>query len=269
MTLEEALWYGRIKIGPDPSIHLLSFATGLNLTEIHLNRQRILSSEENTMLNKAIARYESGEPLQYILGHWSFFGFEFNVDPRVLIPRPETEILVETALSFIRPGMRVLDLCTGSGCIGVALALMAEEVTVTAVDIDSSALALAQENCVKNQVPPGRMEFIVSDLFSQLNNRTFDVIISNPPYILTDDITGLDANVRDFEPRLALDGGADGLDLYRRIIPESKKHLNSGGGLFLEIGPPEVSALMHGENYHNVNVVKDYVGRDRVVWGLV
>lgn len=195
-------------------------------------------------------------------------GLDFWVRPEVLIPRPDTEILVECVLDFIQTSRPlVLDLCTGSGCIGIALAHYSAA-SVTAIDISPQALALAQKNAVLNGVD--NIHFRLSDLFTNLpENQRYDLIVSNPPYIPTAEIAALDEDVRLFEPHTALDGGADGLDLYRRIIQESPSRLRSGGALFLELGDRAgVEALMRQAGFVNITVTRDYAGFERVLSGV-
>jgi len=264
MTLREALHQSSIP--RHEAIALMSHATGLSSTEIALKSEQALRASCEALFFVGVQRRLRGEPLQYILGQWSFMGFDFNTDARALIPRPETEILVQTVLDYVwhvnRPGLHVLDLCAGSGCIGIALARLAD-IYVTAADISQDALSLAAENAALNHVTE-RMCFVQSDLFEALVGEKFDVIVSNPPYIPRGEMDALAFEVRDFEPLNALDGGTDGCDLYRRIIPESLRHLNAGGALFLEIGPPEVADMLPG-----AQVVNDYTGRKRVVWACV
>ena len=212
---------------------------------------------------KAVANMASrrlaGEPLAYILGKWEFYGLELNVDPDVLIPRVDTEVLVQEAIQAYlgrKNDPRVLDLCCGSGCIALAVA---ENTTaeVTAADVSETALGYARKNLADTAA-----RVVQSDLFSALGGETFDVIVCNPPYIATAVIETLSPEVQ-AEPREALDGGADGLDVYRRLAAEYAEHLNPGGVLLLEIGYDQgesVPALFGGGR-----VYKDYAGNDRIV----
>lgn len=205
--------------------------------------------------NALLERRVLGEPLQYVLGEWEFMGLPMRTDARALIPRPDTEILCEAALKRIRPGARVLDLCCGSGCIGIALAKLGGAV-VTASDISPDALALARENAAWNGVS---LTLVRSDLFADIAG-TFDLIVSNPPYLDAEEMAGLDASVR-FEPALALDGGPDGLSFYRRIRADYARFLNPGGALLLEIGYRQKDAVT--ALFGNADCLYDYGNRPR------
>lgn len=208
----------------------------------------------------------TGRPLWYIYGDTDFCGYKIKVDERVLIPRPETEELAMLAIAAAEEGDSVLDLCTGSGAIAIAVSKELErskrKVKMTAVDISADALALAKENAAANEAD---ILFVQSDLFTRLRGR-FDVIVSNPPYIPSAEISRLQREVRDYEPKLALDGGADGLDFYRRIAANASKHLNSGGTLIMEVGEGEVAEvvkLFKGNAYSMI--MQDFNGVDRYV----
>ena len=208
------------------------------------------------------------EPLQYILGSWDFMGLSFVVRPEVLIPRPDTEILVESALEELHDGMRVLDLCTGTGCVIISLLKYSNGCEGVAVDISEHALALAKENAAAI-IPDETLEIIYSDLYENVEGE-YDIIVSNPPYIDTDVIATLEPEVKDYEPHLALDGGDDGLDLVRRIIDEAGANLCCGGALLMEIGADQgerVCELMRKAGFVDVECVRDYAGLDRVVKG--
>lgn len=216
-------------------------------------------SETDLRAIKALLRRRlSGEPLQYVLGEWEFFGLPFYVDGSVLIPRPDTERLVETALGLLSDDRRdVLDLCCGSGCIGVALAACGGA-NVTAADISADALELTERNAHRNGVS---IRTVQSDLFENVEG-TFDLIVSNPPYLSKEEMDGRDESLR-FEPELALYGGEDGLEFYRRIACGYKRFLKPGGALLLEIGmtqKEEVSAL-----FEHAECILDYGGRPRVI----
>jgi release factor glutamine methyltransferase len=191
-----------------------------------------------------------------------FYGYTLKVDERVLIPRPETEILVENALKNINKESRVLDLCTGSGAIAIAVA-KESGAKVVAVDISQDAIALASENAKLNGVD---VEFIQSNMFENISEQKFDVIISNPPYIKTQDILSLQREVKDFEPNIALDGGQDGYDFYRIICEQAKNHLSLGGVLLLECGLGQAQCVKNMLNdFTSVEIIKDYENIDRIV----
>lgn len=217
---------------------------------------------------EAIQRRAMHVPLQYITHEQSFCGFDFYVNESVLIPRQDTEILVETVLKDGGQGA-LLDLCTGSGCIALALAGLGNFSEVTAADISGAALAVASENARRNGV---RIELLHSDLFSALGERRFDVITANPPYIRTEDIEELTPEVREHEPRLALDGMADGLLFYRRLAAECPGRLRNGGRVYFEIGCDQaesVQALLSEQGFTELRCVKDLNGLDRVISGRI
>jgi len=262
MTIGECLKYGSNEIGQRDAMLLLCHISGKNSAYIMLHYDKPLQNEVE--FRRCVSRCKQGEPLQYIIGKWDFMGHTFNVDSRALIPRPETELLVEEALNFLRScnvaKPHVLDMCTGSGCIASVIA-RAGEYNVTAVDISQDALDLACENG-KNL----GINFVQSDLFEQINDR-YDLIISNPPYITTNEMGALSPVVSNYEPHLALHGGQDGMDIYRRLIPNSVKFLRPGGALFLEIGPAAVRNIMVESGFANVSMKPDYAGLDRIVYG--
>ena len=233
----------------------------LGLKSLNLSANRAVSEAEISQLEAALSRRIAGEPLQYILGKAWWMGLCLRVDERVLIPRQDTETLAELALQFLRPipSPRVLDLCTGSGAIGLCIAHDRSDARVTLADISSEALEVARENA---RLLGAQVETAQGDLFAPLAGREFDLIACNPPYIPTGEIGGLQAEVQK-EPRLALDGGADGLDFYRRIADEAPRYLAGGGYLLLEVGIGQaeaVVALVGGE------AVRDLNGVERVVW---
>ncbi len=204
----------------------------------------------------------TGRPLWYCIGNADFYGYTIKVDERVLIPRPETELLVEKALPYCNSEKKVLDLCTGSGAVAIAINKKSGAL-VCASDNSTDALALAEENAKINNA---EIQFIKSDLFEELKGCEYDVIISNPPYIESAVIETLQKEVKDFEPHVALDGGADGLDFYRIIAKKAKKHLTKGGVLLLECGDGQagkVAELL--KQYKNIQIIKDLEGIERIV----
>lgn len=217
-----------------------------------------LTEADAKALDPMIERRLSGEPLPYILGEWEFFGLPFYVNRSVLIPRPDTECMVETALQKLTPERnRVLDLCCGSGCIGIALAVRGGA-KVTAADISADALEVTERNARRNGVS---VDTIRSDFLDGIEG-SFDLIVCNPPYLSQEDMDGRDLSLR-FEPELALYGGADGLDFYRRLAAEYRRVLKPDGTLLIEIGmtqEQDVSALFPGSK-----CIHDYGGRPRVI----
>lgn len=210
-----------------------------------------------------ILRRKAHEPVQYILGYTEFCGLRFEVDRNVLIPRQDTEILVEQVMK-VSEGKKVLDMCTGSGCIIVTLTKLGKISYGVGADVSENALAVSKLNARNNKAD---VRFVKTDLFSEIEEK-FDIIVSNPPYIESEVIDTLMPEVRDYEPRLALDGTSDGLKFYRRIAAEAKQYLNQGGRLFFEIGCEQaeaVSGILEKEGYADIQTVKDLAGLDRVV----
>lgn len=266
MIVQEALNIGAEAIGHHESRLLLSHITGLTLSEMIIKNTQPLEDKSVGAFFAAIERRKSHEPLQYILGKWDFMGLTFKIDKRALIPRPETELLVEEALIYIRKLKRpakVLDICTGSGCIAVAISRLLPEAAVTAIDISPAALALAKENAA---IHGCNITFIESNLLDNLPYQTFDVIISNPPYIPTQDLETLQPELS-HEPKLALDGGIDGLDIYHVLVPQCYDFLVPGGVLLLELGPPGVETIMERACYDTIQQIKDYAGHNRILTG--
>lgn len=232
--------------------------------------QQVAPEAEEKYLNWIRQRAEH-IPLQQLTGEQGFMGLTFNVNEHVLIPRQDTEILVEEVLKELHDGMRVLDMCTGSGCILLSLLHYSNDCEGLGVDLSAEALEVAGRNVLKVLTPEKaeHAHFLQSDLFEKVEGK-FEIIVSNPPYIASAEVEKLMPEVRDHEPRMALDGTEDGLYFYRRIIEEAGKHLVSSGMLFFEIGYDQgqaVSELMRTEGYCEVQVVQDYVGLDRVVFG--
>ena len=213
-----------------------------------------------------LARRMNHEPVQYITGEQEFCGLCFCVQPGVLIPRPETELLAEAVFTESK-GKRVLDMCTGSGCIAVTVAKLGEPAFTAASDYSAEALAVAKKNA---KLLDADVTFYHGDLFAAVEGM-YDIIVSNPPYIRSEVIEGLMPEVREFEPRLALDGTEDGLLFYRRIIAEAKEYLTPGGRLMFEIGHDQgetVPEILEAEGYVSIEVKKDYAGLDRMVFAV-
>ena len=222
--------------------------------------QREAGPEKIARLETILSRREAGEPLQYIFGEWDFMGLSFSVRPGVLIPRGDTEILCEKALSLIRAKRykTVLDLCCGSGCIGISIRKYADA-DVTCADIDETCLKLVKENAARNGVT---VSLAQGDLFGAVGGCRFDMICCNPPYLSEADMAVLQKEVR-HEPALALYGGTDGLDYYRRISAEYRRHLNPGGAMLLEIGSTQADPV--GRLFPGSEIIKDYAGLPRVI----
>lgn len=244
---------------------LLEEDSGLDYSHLLMQMNEQLPEETAEKLRGHVAQRKKRIPLQQIIGYTEFMGLKFYVNEHVLCPRQDTEVLVEEALKKIKPGMKVLDLCTGSGCIAVSLAKLGFA-DVTATDISEDALAIARRNSQENGVD---VHFFKGDLYDALPEQIrYDMIVSNPPYIPTSVINTLEPEVRDHEPGIALDGTADGLAFYRRIISDSGNYLKEGGHLLFEIGYDQgtaVSELLRNNAYEDIHVIKDYSRNDRVV----
>ena len=238
--------------------------TDRNTLLVHGDRP-VTEDEEKKYL-AFVERRSVHEPLQQITGWQEFMGLRFRVTEDVLVPRQDTETLVEEVMRYLRDGMEILDVCTGSGCILLSLLRYSNGCRGVGCDISEKALAVARENAEKLGLSA---EFIQSDLFESIEGK-FEYIVSNPPYIRKDVIPTLMEEVKDHEPLIALDGGVDGLDFYRRITGEATEHLYPGGMLFFEIGYDQgeaVKMLMEEEGYEEVTVSQDLAGLDRVVYG--
>lgn len=273
MTLRECLSYGRDYLRyhniADSDIDawlLLEYTAKIDRNYYFMHQfeeiSNILADEYKILL----VRRSEHVPLQYLTNEQEFMGFKFKVNENVLIPRQDTEILVEEAVKRLKPNMRVLDMCTGSGCIAVSLKRLVRDIEVSAADISSKALAVAIENAELNSAD---IKFIQSDLFENVKGK-FDIIISNPPYIPSETVDELMEEVRGHEPRLALDGMSDGLHFYRLIVRESLECLENNGFLIFEIGYDQneaISNIMKAAGFKDVIGIKDLSGLDRVVIG--
>jgi len=247
---------------------LLCSALGMDRVGLYVNHDKPLTPPELASCRAVVARRARREPLQYILGSQDFYGLDFEVAPGVLIPRHDTETLVQEAVNRCRRDARVLDIGVGSGCIAVTLAKALPEAEVFGVDSSPEALALAERNAGRHGVV---LHLFLGSLFEPFSGRRFDLIVSNPPYIPTLDLVSLQPEVRDFEPRGALDGGADGLDYYRRIIPAAEGYLNHDGWLICEIGIGQASQVLtlfeQTGFFHDLFTAPDAGGIERVVGG--
>ncbi|MGF7183949.1 release factor glutamine methyltransferase [Desulfitispora alkaliphila] len=259
---------------------LLARATSLTRVELYTKDQQVLTEAQLAWYKGAIEERSKGYPLQYLLGEQSFMGLRFRVTPQVLIPRSDTEILVEEALEHAeatrgklgKEQLKVADVCTGSGAIAVSIAVHAPDAQVWALDISQEALAIAQQNAADNGASD-RITFMAGDLLEPLmesEQQLFHMILSNPPYISTEGFSQVEEGVKQYEPRLALAGGADGLDFYRRLVVEAPPLLTPGGVLAVEIGWDQQAAvekLFIEAGFEEVHTVNDYQGHPRVVMG--
>jgi release factor glutamine methyltransferase len=253
---------------------LLAHLLGLPRMQLYLNFERKLSQTELDSFRELVKRRGQREPLQHIVGSTSFCGLEISVNRYVLIPRQETELLAEKGWSFLNrfraqdSTVTGLDLGTGSGCLGIALAVHCPDAQIVATDISADALELARQNAARHNVV-NRIDFLQGDAFAALKSpKLFDLMISNPPYIPTDEIQTLQIEVREHDPRQALDGGADGLVFYRRISAEAKPFLKPGGKIMLEFGDGQAEAIreiFESEKWIVEAIVEDYNQRPRIL----
>ena len=244
---------------------LMEMACKIDRNFYYMHMMEDMTEEQAKQYQLLIKRRAERVPLQYITGEQEFMGLTFTVNSSVLIPRQDTETLVEEALKAAKPGMNILDMCTGSGCVLISI-LKNVDAKGIGYDISKQALNVAKENAKRNHVV---CEFERSDLFENVDG-TYDIIVSNPPYIPTEVIHTLMPEVKEFEPMEALDGMEDGLHFYRRIVREAKEHLAKGGYLMLEIGHDQgvsVSEMLEYGGYAEVRVIKDLARNDRVVIG--
>jgi len=248
--------------------YIVSHVLGVSTHALYTQKTLAVSPRQQRQIQRMLSLRIKGKPLQYILGNQPFYGLTFKVSPRVLIPRPETELLVDktlkTADAFDAPD--ILDLCTGSGCIAVTLKTKLPKASITASDISRAALRVAKANAKTNEVD---VRFIHSNLFKRIPG-TFDIIVTNPPYINQADYDALDKKVHDFEPSQALVSGEDGLNHIRAIISQADHHLNPGGWLLMEIGYDQRNAaetLMQEHGFDEIRTFSDYGGFDRIVAG--
>lgn len=275
MKQYELINYGRSRLSdsgvPDSDIDadiLWQYASGMNRTQMLLSRNEEVTDRKAACYTELIDRRCSREPLQYITGTQEFMGYEFDTAVGVLIPRQDTETLVDTALKLYR-GCRVLDMCCGTGCIGISYGLLCGNCDVTLADISDSAVELTKRNVAKLCGDSRRFEVIKTNMFDNIHGE-YDIILSNPPYIRSDVIDTLMPEVRDYEPRLALDGYSDGLYFYRIIIDKAREHIKDEGYVIFEIGndqAEDVQLLFVDSGYDDIHVVKDLRRMDRVVYG--
>ncbi len=266
---------------------LLEYVCGTNRNDLLVRGDAPVDASKEEQYRNMLTKRADRIPLQQITGTQEFMGLSFLVNEDVLIPRQDTEILVEEVLKELHDGMHILDMCTGSGCILISLLHYTNHCKGVGVDVSPKALLVAQENARQllgkkvsvlsddtEALDADGMEsitFVQSDLFSEVTGK-FDIIVSNPPYIKSDVIETLMPEVRVHEPILALDGSKDGLKFYRSIVETSKEYLNRGGKLYFEIGfdqAKDVCKLMESFGYTEINVVKDFAGLDRVVYGTI
>lgn len=274
LTLKEALAKAVDKLQqmevPDADIdawYLLSYVTGLDRAAFFLHGEEPMAEPDMIRYRDLVTKRGERIPLQYLTGEQEFMGLDFHVNEHVLIPRQDTECLVERVLPYV-DGKRVLDVCTGSGCIAIAIAKLGKPFIVHGVDISEEALAVARQNATELNAS---VELFAGDLMTKMDGQ-YDVIVSNPPYIPPSVIEELMPEVRLHEPMLALDGGQDGLEFYRRIAGQAVTRLAPNGRLFLEIGCEQAAAvaeILQKQGYREVQVFQDLAGKDRIVQCIV
>lgn len=246
---------------PEEGVLILMYVMDMTRSQVYFTRE--IPEEFLEEAQEIRKRRATGMPLQYAIGRWNFYGRDFKVDERALIPRPETERLVEETLALARPKDRILDLCTGTGAIGITLALEGD-FELVASDIDRGALELAKENVERLQAP--NITLVASDLYQNLKGA-YDIIVSNPPYVTAEEMKSLEPELS-YEPEKALYGGEDGLFFYREIVKGAGKRLRPGGHLLMEIGSAQgnrVFDMCKTAGFEDVKIIKDYTGRDRVI----
>ena len=247
--------------------YLLSYVSQLTKAKYFLVQNDEIDELTLFKYKEALVKRAEHVPLQHITGEQEFMGINFWVNEHVLIPRQDTETLVEEALKVTPSGSHVLDLCTGSGCVIISLVVLGQGITGAGIDISDEAIAVARDN--GNRLAPGRIDFIQGNLWNPVLGK-YNTIVSNPPYIPTEDIKGLAEEVKDHEPLIALDGAEDGLFFYRQILGHAAEYLASDGWLLVEIGfdqGPDVYALFVENGFKDVEVIKDLAGNNRVVKG--
>ena len=247
---------------------LLEEVCGTDHNTLLCHGDREVSEAEEEQYRKALEQRAVHVPLQHLLGYQDFMGLRFQVNEYVLIPRQDTEILVEEAMRYLHDGMRILDLCTGSGCILLSLLHYSNDCEGVGVDISQEALQVAVQNAELLGI---KADFLKSDLYEKVTGK-FDLLVSNPPYIERKVIPTLMEEVREYDPYIALDGGEDGLDFYRRIIGGAQDYLKRGGQILMEIGSGQakaVSELLREAGFKEIDVCRDFAGLDRVVSGRI
>lgn len=279
MVIEEALNFAIKKlqdvkyIDPlDESIYLLSRVLKKDVSYIYLHRDKVISKNLEDEYKRIVCMRSKNYPFHYIFNEKDFYGMNLYVDENVLIPRGETEILVEYIIEKFKKekNINILEIGVGSGAISLALAKNLPQSEILGVDISKEALEVAKYN--RSKLKLDNVDFIKSDLYSKLSNKYynyFDIIVSNPPYLYTEELLSYENNI-DYEPKIALDGGRDGLDFYRDITKGSKKYLSDNGMLFYEIGYKQgkhVKEILERYKFRKIKIIKDYQGLDRIVFG--
>ena len=254
---------------------LVCFGTGKSREELQRDSRLYASPEREAQVRRLVERRMAGEPVAYLIGEWEFYGLPLDISQDVLIPRADTEVLAEQAIAYIQTlgECRVLDLCAGSGCVGLAIASQTPQARVVLGEIDDSALKICRQNIRRNNLSARVMPIQMDAREKPARSLgEFQCIVSNPPYIPTGDIAGLEASVRDYEPHMALDGGADGMDFYRSIAEQWKEALAPGGRIYFEVGIGQADAvlrLMRSHGFGDLQIIKDHHKIPRVVLGTL
>ena len=254
---------------------LVCFGTGKTKEELSRDGRLYASPELENRVRDLVERHLAGEPVAYLIGEWEFYGLPLDISPDVLIPRPDTEVLAEQVIQYIKPQgeCRVLDLCAGSGCIGLAVAYQALQTKVVLGEYSDGALRVCRQNIRRNGLSGRVIPIQVNALEApERSLGKFQCVVSNPPYIPVGDIEGLDESVKNYEPHLALDGGEDGLDFYRAISEKWKGVLAPGGRLYFEVGigqADSVLRIMRTQGFGDIQIVKDLHDIPRVVFGTL
>lgn len=254
---------------------LVCFGTGKSREELQRDSRLYASPEREAQVRRLVERRMAGEPVAYLIGEWEFYGLPLDISQDVLIPRADTEVLAEQAIAYIQTlgECRVLDLCAGSGCVGLAIASQAPQARVVLGEINDSALKICRQNIRRNSLSARVMPIQMDAREKPARSLgEFQCIVSNPPYIPTGDIAGLEASVRDYEPHMALDGGADGMDFYRSIAEQWKEALTPGGRIYFEVGIGQADAvlrLMRSQGFGDLQIIKDHHKIPRVVLGTL
>ena len=254
---------------------LVCYAAGKTRQELMRDARLYVPQAVEQQVRALVQRHLAGEPVAYLIGEWEFYGLPLDISEHVLIPRPDTEVLAEKAIDFVAPlgECRVLDLCAGSGCVGLAVASQCRQARVVLGELSEGALRICRQNIRRNGLT-GRVVPLPMDVMAgpPAHMGEFDCIVSNPPYIPRADIAGLDTSVKDYEPLMALDGGEDGLDFYRTICRDWRDVMHPGTGLFFEVGigqADDVLRIMRAVGFGDIQVVDDPGGIPRVVFGTL
>ena len=275
MDIRQQLRMAGVQAATLEARELVCFASGKTRQQLQRDGQLYVRPTVEEQARALVRRHLAGEPVAYLIGEWEFYGLPLDIDRQVLIPRADTETLVDCALPFLRgqAGSRVLDLCAGSGCIGLAVASQVADCRVTLGDISEGALRICRQNIRRNDLSDRVAPLQVNAMAAPPRQLgTYDCILCNPPYIPTGDIAGLDVSVRDFEPHDALDGGEDGLDFYRAVSSLWREALHTGGMLFFEVGigqADDVLRIMRSFGFGDLEITPDPAGIPRVVQGVL